>query len=114
MRISDWSSDVCSSDLAHPALRETADGGAVRFLRPYGARRSRPRHSRQRGCAAASAYRPVDGHLSVRWRNHASRQCRIGTADPADRTSVVKGKSVSVRVDLGGGRLFKKKKKKKQ
>src|SRR3546814_7296091 len=85
MRISDWSSDVCSSDLAHPALRETADGGAVRFLRPYGARRSRPRHSRQRGCAAASAYRPVDGHLSVRWRNHASRQCRIGTADPARR-----------------------------
>src|SRR3546814_11810090 len=29
-----------------------------------------------------------------------------------DRKSVVKGKSVSVRVDLGGGRIFKKKKKK--
>src|SRR3546814_14770564 len=33
--------------------------------------------------------------------------------DPTDRTSVVKGKSVSVRVDRGGRRIIKKKKKKK-
>src|SRR3546814_17169195 len=34
-------------------------------------------------------------------------------ADTRDRTSVVSGKSVSVRVDLGGGRILKKKKIKK-
>src|SRR3546814_10977575 len=34
-----------------------------------------------------------------------------GMADEADRKSVVEGKSVSVRVDLGGRRIIKKKKK---
>src|SRR3546814_11877983 len=33
-----------------------------------------------------------------------------GQAQPADRKSVVSGKSVSVRVDLGGRRIIKKKK----
>src|SRR3546814_13845120 len=33
MRISDWSSDVCSSDLALRVLRD-ANVGALRFLRP--------------------------------------------------------------------------------
>src|SRR3546814_17633385 len=35
-----------------------------------------------------------------------------GVCVGADRKSVVQGKSVSVRVDIGGGRLIKKKKKK--
>src|SRR3546814_21191156 len=35
----------------------------------------------------------------------------ISPSTPEDRKSVVEGKRVSVRVDLGGGRLFKKKKK---
>src|SRR3546814_11189867 len=38
------------------------------------------------------------------WR----RLCRVGMR-PADRKSVVEGKSVSVRVDLGGCRIIKKK-----
>src|SRR3546814_19233342 len=36
-----------------------------------------------------------------------------GRARPEDRKSVVEGKSVSVRVDLGGSRIMKKNKKKK-
>src|SRR3546814_20618298 len=41
---------------------------------------------------------------------HSRNSVRICAALPSgDRKSVVKGKSVSVRVDLGGGRIIKKK-----
>src|SRR3546814_8566353 len=65
MRISDWSSDVCSSDLLEHPVPDPAL------------------------CPAAEA--PV--HI----------------LPVADRKSVVSGKSVSVRVDLGGRRIIKKK-----
>ena len=45
---------------------------------------SRPA-SRVRRRAAASAHRPVDGHLPVRRRDHASRQPRVRAADPPGR-----------------------------
>src|SRR3546814_14578348 len=68
MRISDWSSDVCSSDLHLDVDRQFHAGH----------------------------------HQSAAHRH-------LGTL-PADRKSVVLGKSVSVRVDLGGRRIIKKKK----
>src|SRR3546814_16365844 len=66
MRISDWSSDVCSSDLT--------DG-------PNGLKR------------------PA-------WASNADNWWH---PSPEDRKSVVQGKSGSVRVDLGGRRIIKKK-----
>src|SRR3546814_1335457 len=81
VRISDWSSDVCSSD-----LRATA---------PLSRRRGRPRRA-DRGLAGRS------------WRSSSASGGRPGRAD---RKSVVSGKSVSVRVDLGGRRIIKKKNK---
>src|SRR3546814_18481384 len=98
MRISDWSSDVCSSDL----------GGL-----PEGA--AELRHAERNSAAAARACRAADrecqgGRSRSRCAgNGGYRQCRR-QAD-ADRQSVVEGKSVSVRVDLGGRRILKKKKK---
>src|SRR3546814_19360312 len=91
MRISDWSSDVCSSDLNQP--RE-------------------PPKRKTRGCR-----HPRTLACSIRRRNDFRR--RSGAFHPqaasspfaADRKSVVEGKSVSVRVDLGGRRIIKKKKK---
>src|SRR3546814_14454990 len=71
MRISDWSSDVCSSDLWRGALF----------------------HRRDLLCEQAPAV--LSGYLA------RSR---------GDRKSVVSGKSVSVRVDLGGRRIINKKK----
>src|SRR3546814_16820459 len=90
MRISDWSSDVCSSDL--PPLQmvrreRTADCAAVRARAPGGAMRDLLRRTRFAGACA-------------RWR--------LGRTT-GDRKSVVSGKSVSVRVDLGGRRIIKKK-----
>src|SRR3546814_16330554 len=83
MRISDWSSDVCSSDLipadiaAHcPTMREQmmehAADGSEELMDKY----------------------LETGELS-------NEEIKKG-----DRKSVVKGKSVSVRVDLGGRRII--------
>src|SRR3546814_14911345 len=85
MRISDWSSDVCSSDLPVLSDRRSAT------QRPTGKRRVR-RNQRRRSAwrAAASGFAPQ-------------------TRAPADRKSVVSGKSVSERVDLGGRVIIKKK-----
>src|SRR3546814_13534024 len=88
MRISDWSSDVCSSDL--PAARS------------LGLRHRLPGEGRAGGLQA----RPRDGRLTDR----DGKPIRAGLT--GDRKSVVEGKSVSVRVDLGGRRIIQKKNKK--
>src|SRR3546814_12693587 len=88
MRISDWSSDVCSSDLtAQKAFFVTRC---------------------ERGKQISCEERP--------WRCASSNQSSVAPQQlhpilsSADRKSVVYGKSVSVRVDLGGRRIIKKKK----
>src|SRR3546814_20616906 len=81
MRISDWSSDVCSSDLSE-------DG-------PLHRRTDREDDARREGRAT----QPPHQRLGIDRPDDARR----------DRKSVVEGKSVSVRVDLGGRRSIKKK-----
>src|SRR3546814_13406746 len=97
MRISDWSSDVCSSDLR----QEGRDAQArCRLLQPCRQLRHAARRPLHGGaCRRAGPFRA----WSLPSRRGCPRCCR-----PADRKSVVEGKSVSVRVDLGGGRLIKK------
>src|SRR3546814_11609773 len=97
MRISDWSSDVCSSDLPTSPWRV----GCGNRCRVRGSRFSGDGLHRE-GSIAAEAAPTLP--LSAAPPN--------GRCTPAaDRKSVVSGKSVSVRVDLGGGRIIKKKKK---
>src|SRR3546814_20083144 len=62
-------------------------------------------------------HRPADTchiarQISKYGTSHCSERVRCRKAAPEDRKSVVSGKSVSVRVDLGGRRIIKKKKKK--
>src|SRR3546814_13996515 len=83
MRISDWSSDVCSSDLKTRCI--------VLMISPR-----MPRSRSERSASRTTIHSPGPA----------------GVARPIlDRKSVVSGKSVSVRVDLGGRRIIKKKKK---
>src|SRR3546814_16504896 len=90
MRISDWSSDVCSSDL----LGGSADRAVRRRVHP--------------GVAALN-------HELLTRRELRNDACLAvggiqGDDFARDRKSVVQGKSVSVRVDLGGRRIIKQKK----
>src|SRR3546814_11818727 len=77
-----------------------------------------PDTARPRGDARAARSRRapwpryVDGRPGRRTRAARSRRSRRHHQDDApDRKSVVEGKSVSVRVDLGGRRIIKKKNK---
>src|SRR3546814_19025547 len=84
MRISDWSSDVCSSDLHR--IRDVGDLGSYV-----------PNVVIAEGTGLGSA-------VVIRGVGASTRNI--------DRKSVVSGKRVSVRVDLGGRRIIKKQTKK--
>src|SRR3546814_20241566 len=96
MGISDWSSDVCSSDL-HRRRRAERAGRA----RPQ--ERSTLRDLALGACRRGAAL----GRAALA---RILDRSRYGV--PADRKSVVSGKSVSVRVDLGGRRIITKNQKK--
>src|SRR3546814_15844773 len=104
MRISDWSSDVCSSDLNPPYARAGALRGRTRRANGAGAGEWRPLPPRA-GTGEDRRARPL-GAPSPRRRRDPSRRWRdaereIGRASCRER---------SVRVDLGGRRIIKKKK----
>src|SRR3546814_20438765 len=97
MRISDWSSDVCSSDLDHPpdADRTAKDvGDAVAIIVAEEAQHPRAhlveRAGARKGADEIIIARPVEDETAI-------------VDEIADRTSVVEGKRVSVRVDIGCG-----------
>src|SRR3546814_14406724 len=104
MRISDWSSDVCSSDLKRSCST---------YLRT-----TPKRPGRSCRCARTVSRAPflACGPALIRTApgEHGRRAGRLAPSclirKTVDRKSVVKGKSVSVRVDLGGRRIIKKKK----
>src|SRR3546814_11929662 len=129
MRISDWSSDVCSSDLRlDPAGRgqvgaqaSIAIGGIAIIVgrdEPAGAevQREPPRHQAELAALAQRLlYVARDIGLDQLHRVDpigGDRRAGVRAIAPAvdqfrDRTSAVSGTSVSVRVALGGRRLFK-------
>src|SRR3546814_11936431 len=82
MRISDWSSDVCSSDL--PSTSPASSGSIV--------------------TSASSSESSTNSGMSRNVR--PAPQARSRTIFPTDRKSVGSGKSMSVRVDLGGRRII--------
>src|SRR3546814_12221508 len=119
MRMSDWSSDVCSSDLIHDLRLEhgsrTAQIDHLLINRWMDVYVLETKHFH------AGIKITEDGEF-LRWNNY--QKTYEGMASPleqnerhiqvlkdvrADRKSVGKGKSVSVRVDIGGHRRIKKK-----
>src|SRR3546814_15527420 len=130
MRISDWSSDVCSSDLI--GMQELAR--VERPARPHqigaehrGARRQREHllaqepagdlpaveaflAARQALAFDRIAAQPQRTEHADRWMPLADRHQAFEAIRLPERKSVAEGKRGSVRVDLGGRRLIKKKK----
>src|SRR3546814_16096605 len=107
MRISDWSSDVCSSDLpvadprraaAWRCLRRGGQKDGLCGVRPFLQSDADPSEQHRLQCPPPGPDAPCSGARHARG------------ADP-DRKSVVEGKRGAVRVDLGGRRFIKKKKK---
>src|SRR3546814_13291784 len=110
MRISDWSSDVCSSDL--PAISRSLPGSCLpdllrqvqrlrvqlpEIVADNHFRRVRSRLQRSQELRTGRCLAERIKQLRLDFRRQTSR------SNEADRKSVVQGKSVSVRVDLGGG-----------
>src|SRR3546814_19747312 len=99
MRISDWSSDVCSSDLSSPAVSDLVAGRVDIMIDSVTSQRQNILAKRVRALGVTS----LDRHPQL------PEVPTIAEAAGRDRKSVVWGKSVSVRVNLGGRRTFNKK-----
>src|SRR3546814_20496116 len=99
MRISDWSSDVCSSDLRCPSATRQGKIGQRDKLTAFHCRFVRQ-----------DPHAGDIGRLPGIWERLATFGQRTDKFMHQDRKSVVSGKSVSERVDLGGRRIIKKKK----
>src|SRR3546814_12064910 len=110
MRISDWSSDVCSSDLVLLGYRRgvrKAHGIAVIEHLAFGGRRVN-RRAYGRGIVRGAALHPAAGEGG---ECHADGERQVldkgprispSIARPADRQSADYGKSVSGQGELGG------------
>src|SRR3546814_18651010 len=104
MRISDWSSDVCSSDLRRQRGVDARRVGVARWLQPVFRPLQlvaihRARQALEEGVADAG-----DDDEAV-----AGAVAGVGNDDEIDRKSGVEGRRVDVRVDLGGRSRIKKK-----
>src|SRR3546814_11611851 len=110
MRISDWSSDVCSTDLYS---REMTSGTPAAAIAPIDMTIDELRGALARVLPFHAAF---DGWTDAALAASAGElNVPVERARPAlaggDRKGVGEGKGVSVRVDLGGRRISKKKNK---
>src|SRR3546814_15212073 len=142
MRISDWSSDVCSSDLllvaacalmmqvyidTHPDLFDTSAAradlrlfllcmilgltgwsGLCRLLRAETLKLRELEYVQAERAFGVSHWRIMRRHLLPNVM-HIVLITAVLEFIGLDRKSVVSGQSVAVRVDIGGGRIIKKK-----
>src|SRR3546814_11729522 len=126
MRISDWSSDVCSSDLGGSTIISTVMQSIVNVV-AFGMNMQQavdaPRMHMQwlpDLIAVEPGLLTPDAQAKLEAMGHKIREMKSWGADEAilvdsdgalqSRTSVAEGKSGSVRVVLGGSRRFNKKK----
>src|SRR3546814_15418269 len=103
MRISDWSSDVCSSDLVVAISDDAADRrwiGALRIAESAADAELQAVAALHDQCAEHAGVLAAPGRMP----DHPRLGLLVG-----DRKSVVEGTSVSVRVDPGGSRIIKQK-----
>src|SRR3546814_16468224 len=108
MRISDWSSDVCSSDLLTFSIHLI--GALAYAARIAGVRTRRIAMSFALFNVLVLVSRLSNSFLGPFLAKRIETALADGIGE--DRKSVVWGKSVSVRVDLGGRSIIKKKNKK--
>src|SRR3546814_20556839 len=128
MRISDWSSDVCSSDLEGASRTRTEERQKTRWqggTLKIGTEGAGKGTKRAKGCCRAQGNTETARENAGKGARHgkgrrgsgceaiqgAVGRCRhpagsLVHAASADRQSVVSGKQVAVRVVLGGHRII--------
>src|SRR3546814_11623095 len=107
MRISDGNSDVCSSDLTDLGPAASLAEGPRSVSRAAASRSNRVLNSRN-----SKRRRTSSTSMEVGSKARSSIDSSSGTSrSSTDRKSVGEGKSVSVRLELGGSRTHTKKKK---
>src|SRR3546814_21124045 len=133
MRISDWSPDVCSSDLTPQAMLDLGEEGLKQHIKTIGLFNAKAKNVIALSCILVDQYggqvprsrealetlpgvgrktanvvmNVAFGEETIAVDTHIFRVAnRTGPA--RDRKSGVSGKSVSVRLDLGGRRTIKK------
>src|SRR3546814_12883664 len=103
LRISDWSSDVCSSDLMRVVSGQVDHFGAELQM-------THPDHiGRVEELDRLKTVEPLYPLTAGLTGRIVAKAAQAALAKAPDRKSVVEGTSVSVRVDLGGLRISKKK-----
>src|SRR3546814_14066872 len=120
MRISDWRSDVCSSDLrCQGVVGQISERSALSIAEPRQRHLVRQGDVRRRQAGEDAGWRSWGkrgvaggadggaGPVAVAGAGAARR--RPAAVRPGDRKRVVLGKSVSVRGESGGSRIIKKK-----
>src|SRR3546814_21049616 len=99
MRISDWSSDVCSSDLLDQRFGHARVDAVMAHLVADAVGAPAEREFGKIAGADHQPLMPVGEPEQV-----IGAEPRLHILEGGDRKSVVEGKSVSVRVNLGGRR----------
>src|SRR3546814_17854332 len=102
MRISDWSSDVCSSDLAEESADEAHEAAVEGAEEAEAVADTVAAEAAFDDTAEVVAGKAAD-------REPLTTAGAVEGEDAVERKSVGEGKSVSVRVDFGGRRIIKKK-----
>src|SRR3546814_15546337 len=104
MRISDWSSDLCSSDLEKQLqrLQMLVEVERTNHRNDFPGRQS----GHQSTSAARCSRGRIEEHTMLLGRSTVLKHMACRTED---RKRVVSGKRVSVRLDIGGRRNIKKK-----
>src|SRR3546814_16033023 len=112
MRISDWSSDVCSSDLVDYSARKILMAEEKRHIAQAAARHVPDGVSLfiNIGTTTEAVAQALFDHRGLRVITNNLNVATLLHRNTRARKSVVYGKSVSVRVDLGGCRTLKTKK----
>src|SRR3546814_14605211 len=112
MRISDWSSDVCSSDLT--AKNRKPSGKTIRRVTDQPSAADTAKTSSATSASWVTALTATKSPKSQAKAAQAANRTTPGAgrgvcAGMRDRKSVGLGKRVAVRVDAGGRRIIKKK-----
>src|SRR3546814_16672122 len=100
MRISDWSSDVCSSDLKRNSFTDFIACAEYLADEGYTAKGKIVAYGLSAGGLLVGASMNIAPTL---WGGVIAK---VPFVDMLDRKSVVSGQSVSVRLDLGGRRII--------